>query len=151
MCTVSRPLEKQGGAIRPNKDFHPQAMSRIDVITNRIIALISPPPPADERILSPSPAPSIPNRFHPRPWRSKPPPPPRRKNSPRKLVLEFFVPLSRLSVVESSGSRDQVQSIVIGFHRKLQGSRRAEVEAAAYLVLPLAAKKRGKKEGGSAG
>lgn len=123
-------------------------MSRIDVITNRIIALIF---PADERILSSSLA------VHRFPTVSILVPRDRSRHHHVgitrlvKLVLEFFVPLSRLSVVESSGSRDQVQSIVIGFHRKLQGSRRPEVEAAAYLVLPLAAKKRGKKEGGSAG
>lgn len=151
MYTVSRmggregKKNEQGPRRDPIRIFIP-AMSQIDVITNRIIALIF---PTDERIHSPSPthrSPPLPSSSLHRP-RSKP----RRKNSPRKLVHEFFVPLSRLSAVESSGSRDQVQSIVIGFHRKLQGSRRPEVEAAAYLVLPLAAKKRGKKEGGSAG
>lgn len=60
-------------------------MSQIDVITNRIIALIF---PADE----PNPLsfsdPSIPTIPHPRPARSE---------RTRKLVHEFFVPLSRLS------------------------------------------------------
>lgn len=144
MYTVSRPMGKkneQGPRRDPIRIFIP-AMSQIDVITNRIIALIFP-----ALLLRPI----NPHHSHPRPTTRPRSKPRRKKNSPRKLVLEFFVPLSRLSAVESSGSRDQVQSIVIGFHRKLQGSRRPEVEAAAYLALPLAAKKRGKKEGGSAG